>query len=579
MKVRPIAAGLLLFISAFTATAWGQATPLGSEFQVNSFTTGKQIKPGVCSDASGNFVAVWLSDVQDAVMGRRSFLGLTIGPEFMIGMMPGNSPPRVSCDAAGNFVVVWEGSSDILAQRYDSIGVPLGSEFRVNTETSGSRQNPAAASDSSGNFVVVWDGKGSGDSQGVFAQRYDSTGAALGTEFRVNTTTAASQERPAVSCDAAGDCVVVWDGKGGADRFGIFAQRYDSTGAAVGTEFQVNSFSDSGQRNAGVCSDAAGDFVVVWQSGGDQDGDGSGVFGQRYDSTGAAAGPEFQVNSYTRNHQLSPAVACDTSGNFVVVWSSKNEDGSGDGIFSRRYDSTGTAVGNEFRVNSHVRQDQNRPAVSFGHSGAGDFVVLWNSHAQDGDSSGVFGQVGFFITPSSLPCPILPLGGCRTALKSSFDLKDNSDDGKDLLSWRWSRGQATALIDYGDPLGGATRYALCVYDASSNLEMSVEIPDGTPMAGTGVWTTKSTSYGYKDKAGLPDGVSRASLRASVPSVDNAKIRVSGRGMNIDLPGGGVMLVPPVTVQLINSTNGNCFEATYSGGQIIRNRTNRFVSRF
>jgi hypothetical protein len=255
----------------------------------------------------------------------------------------------------------------------------------------------------------------------------------------------------------------------------------------------------------------------------------------------------------------------------------KIEDTSGYGIFSRRYDSTGTAIGNEFRVNSHLRRDQTRPAIAFDHSGLGDFVVVWN--APDGDGAGVFAQLGFSTTPPSLTCPGAALGGCRTALKSSFDLKDNGDDTKDRFSWRWSLGQATALTDYGDPLGSATRYTLCIYDAGG-LEMSAEIPDGRPLVGTGVWTAKSTSYGYKDKAGTPDGVLKAKLTASDPIVDNARISVSGKGENLGLPTPGVtLLTAPVTVQLINSTNSNCFTTTYTGAQVIRNAVDVFKGRF
>ena len=47
-----------------------------------------------------------------------------------------------------------------------------------------------------------------------------------------------------------------------------------------------------------------------------------GVFGQRYASTGAPLGPEFRVNTYTTSHQRHPSVASDASGNFVVVWQS-----------------------------------------------------------------------------------------------------------------------------------------------------------------------------------------------------------------------------------------------------------------
>ena len=49
----------------------------------------------------------------------------------------------------------------------------------------------------------------------------------------------------------------------------------------LGLEFRVNTFTAGGQFNPQVSAAADGSFVVVWQSTG-QDGDGNGIFGQRY---------------------------------------------------------------------------------------------------------------------------------------------------------------------------------------------------------------------------------------------------------------------------------------------------------
>src|SRR2546426_789632 len=88
----------------------------------------------------------------------------------------------------------------------------------------------------------------------------------------------------------------------------------------VGTEFQVNTYTTSDQFSSQVGTDAAGNFVVVWSS--PQDGSFTGVFGQRYASSGAALGTEFQINTHTTSVQRSPAVASDSTGSFVVVWNS-----------------------------------------------------------------------------------------------------------------------------------------------------------------------------------------------------------------------------------------------------------------
>src|SRR5262245_29816467 len=95
-----------------------------------------------------------------------------------------------------------------------------------------------------------------------------------------------------------------------------------SAGAqAVGSEFQVNTYTTGSQRANGkhvVAADANGNFIVVWVSFG-QDGAGYGIFGQRYDKEGIRRGQEFQVNSQTLKWQRAPSVSSDASGNFVVV--------------------------------------------------------------------------------------------------------------------------------------------------------------------------------------------------------------------------------------------------------------------
>ena len=89
----------------------------------------------------------------------------------------------------------------------------------------------------------------------------------------------------------------------------------------AGPEFLVNTYTTGSQRKADVAAAGNGNFVVTWQSAG-QDGDYSGIFGQRYDRAGNALGAEFRVNSVTASAQYVPHAAADAKGNFVVVWSS-----------------------------------------------------------------------------------------------------------------------------------------------------------------------------------------------------------------------------------------------------------------
>jgi len=62
--------------------------------------------------------------------------------------------------------------------------------------------------------IVVWTSDGQdGHRGGNFGRRYASDGMPLGSEFLVNTTTALSQHGPDVALSPAGDFVVVWAGE------------------------------------------------------------------------------------------------------------------------------------------------------------------------------------------------------------------------------------------------------------------------------------------------------------------------------------------------------------------------------
>src|SRR6185295_5092244 len=131
----------------------------------------------------------------------------------------------------------------------------------------------------------------------------------------------------------------------GEEEGGIFGRRFNAAGVPQGAEFRVNSYTTSTQYRPAVASSPEGDFVVVWASFGYQDGSLWGVFGQRFNAAGVPQGAEFQINSYTTGLQLRPAVASDATGNFVAVWSSLGEDGSSFGVFGQRFNASGAPQG------------------------------------------------------------------------------------------------------------------------------------------------------------------------------------------------------------------------------------------
>jgi hypothetical protein len=296
---------------------------------------------------------------------------------------PGNQGPAdVAPLPGGGFVAAWvdyggnEGAGDgLFARRFDASGIALGADFRVNAATTGNQLHPSVASASqAGTFVVAWAGP-DGDTYGVFARRFSSAGAALGGDLRVSTYSTGKQQHPSVASDGAGNFVVAWESAGqDGSGYGVYMRRFDSAGAPLTGDLLSSSVTIGDQRSPRVAMDDSGDFVLVFTSTG-VDGNGTAVRAQRYSSSGAALGGQFTVNTFTTGDQTAPDVSMDTAG-FVVVWHSPG-DGAVNGVFGQRYKKTGERIGVEFQVNTYTTGDQTVPAVVLGRN----LVVAWQSGA------------------------------------------------------------------------------------------------------------------------------------------------------------------------------------------------------
>lgn len=409
------AVGIVGLLAASTTALAQEPLTWGGQFQVNTYTTSQQHKAAVAADAQGDFVVVWgsLGGSGTDLTGwsiqaqRYDATGIAVGGEFQVNSYTTSSQeqPTVAADDLGNFVVAWEGeyqddptskAAGILAQRYDDSGTPVDAEFQVNSYTTNSQIDPSVGFDAAGNFVVVWSSYSpDGSSGSVQAQRYDDSGTPDGSEFQVNSYTTSYQVLPKVAFDEQGDFVVVWQSRGsyGTDNshWSIQAQRYDDSGTPVDAEFQVNSYFTSHQTNPAVAADAKGNFVVVWQSNGSYGTDQSGysIQAQCYDTTGAPAGDQVQVNTYTTGAQEEPAVASDAQGNFVVLWDSLGSygtDSSATSIQGQFFNACGAPVGGQFQVNSYTTDKQESAVVSSLDSW-GTFVVAWQSTGSVGDDT------------------------------------------------------------------------------------------------------------------------------------------------------------------------------------------------
>jgi hypothetical protein len=553
-----------MLLATLPGLTWGQSVVRrGGEFVINSFTYGTQRRVDVASAPSGEFVVVWQTFYNtpsanqfDILAQRFAATGARMGGEIDVTGDPQvQDRPSVGVAADGSFVVAWEDYEDgygyrVSARRFGSGGLPIASEFQVNT-TPGSYYSTTIAVRPDGTFVVAWAGYyyGDGDASSVLARRFDAAGAPLADDFLINTSTTGFQDVPDITSAADGSFVVVWQD---AEQDAIVARRYDNAGVPVSGEFVVNTspvlYPDV--RAAGAPD---GRFVAVWR-------DNDDIVGRRFDGAGVPIGGEFTVNSVTAGYQGRPDVTVATDGSFVVAWMGDGPSSYTD-VFASRFDAAGAPEGGDFQVNRDYLGDAGyRSPLAITSAGDGTFVVVWRSGYQYGSYSDIIGQR---FADSTVGCTPTPRLDCReqTAPSGVFRFRDAADDERDTLVWQWPRGQATDLADFGDPLTN-TAFALCVYDASAATQpiaSAISTAQGVCRNGVLCWIALSNApvLRYFDGNLSSDGLQQIQLRAGPDG--KARIGVRAKGERLTLP--PTPLTAPVTVQL-QSSAGSCFTATY-----------------
>ena len=216
-----------------------------------------------------------------------------------------------------------------------------------------------------------------------------------------------------------GDFVIVWSGQDGSGA-GVFGRRFDSSGASMATEFQVNTYVLDNQRVPSVGMNGSGGFVVVWMSYG-QDGEGLGIFARRFDSEGLSLGGEFQVHTHTSGHQYQPAIGMGHDGDFVISWRSFDQL-TEVGIFAQRFDASARRQGPAFPVNASTEPFQGSAAVEM--DGDGDFVVTWQGGVPTEILGRRFDGTGSLKPPSSKSTLIL--GAVTTTPRSPSAMRATS---------------------------------------------------------------------------------------------------------------------------------------------------------
>ncbi|HEX8365143.1 MAG TPA: calcium-binding protein [Allosphingosinicella sp.] len=455
---------------------------VGGEFTVNTTTAGAQGLTGTVRLASGGFV-VGIADAGTSTFGQPLLKiqiydasGARVGGETLIdGVL-------IELDQGFGTARTTrlQYSQQIEFQRYDESGAPVGAPVTLSpvpaAVSTQAVEGPQLTVLPSGDMLVTWTQVTyiqSSQFYDVYAQMFAPSGAPLGSAFRLSTDTIGDQQLPVVATLAGGGFVAVWEdnsGQLGEEGWGLKAQIFDPAGGRVGPEFRVNGKTDGGQQGATVTALAGGGFVAAWT---DYDGDSSStaVRAQLFTDAGVKVGPEFLVHTITDGMQVRVSLDALSSGGFVAAWGHWDQGGpdpSGFSVEAQVFDATASRVGDQFQVNTVTELDQDYPSVI--GLASGGFAIVWQDQMASNTTLQTDVKAQLFAPPAG-PTPVAHVdhagndgdesvtggaGNDRLAGAGGNDVLDGGG-GHDFLNGGAGSNTAnggdgidTLVVDYGD---------------------------------------------------------------------------------------------------------------------------------
>ncbi|MEN8227585.1 MAG: T9SS type A sorting domain-containing protein [Bacteroidota bacterium] len=294
-----------------------------------------------------------------------------VKPDFMVSDVTDYyyKLPQLSVSKAGDMVVVWEttGAGDIWFKTIASLGEQISEQQLV--ETPNSTMETRVAHADTGNFMVMYGGYAA-VGWSVIGQVYDRNGQVIGDTFTIDhsTTEMIQTSHATLSADRNNQFAVLLPGIDS-----MVVEIISGTGAFVGNTTVLKPGGTIPTLLTGIMT-WSGENVMVWL-----DGASGEIYGLRYTSDGIPIGEEFQVSRKDENSILQDiALSSDTSGNFVVAWTSNSNQQETD-IYSQLFNAEGIAVGSNTKITDEQISIENiNGRISVDMDLDGKFVVAWS---------------------------------------------------------------------------------------------------------------------------------------------------------------------------------------------------------
>jgi len=218
------------------------------------------------------------------------------------------------------------------------------------------------------------------------------------------------------------------------------------------------------------------------------------------------------------------------------------------------------------------------PARELSDMASDDAQLILSADPEPGSGGGTTTTT---VSPSTTTSTTLVPGscsaiGCRRTTKSlgsKLVIKDKATDKGDSFAWKFRRGDATDLADFGDP-AGTTSYTFCLSDGTGAVLMQADVPPGATCNGSSCWKATSKGLKYTDPDKAQDGLRKIVLRPGVAGA--SQVLVKGRGENLTLP-----LLPlqnlPITARL-SASNGECWANVFGSAGVGGNIPAQFTAK-
>ena len=384
-------------------TLWDECTlGIEAEFQVNFNCLGNQLYPAATAASNGSYLLAWHGENIDfegsgvAVRKVNATAPQGEAEEIINQYTTGNQEHvALASHAVGLAVAVWQSEeqdgwgSGIFGRILTDTPAAAGDEFQVNKYASERQTSPAVASNGKGSFVVAWQSWWQDkDGWGIFARLFNSTGVALTDDIQVNSEAWGDQINPAVATLPEGGFVVIfesWDG-GGWNSI-ILGRLHAADGVPAGEAFLISRPAAGFAEQPAMVTLADGRLLAAWTWRPDEDYTMREIQAVVLDHTLFPTGAVLEFDIASAGEQVAPSVAAGSTG-FVVAWQDNSGlDGSGHGLFARRYGLDGSLNGTTLSLNLYTPGNQDHPVVWLGPSEA--LQAAWMGDGQDGDGWGI----------------------------------------------------------------------------------------------------------------------------------------------------------------------------------------------